>query len=87
MWDVSLLNSRDKALSTNGIFTHNSDIVIEMIAPEGRESSYRMIKLLKGRNASYGEFLINMKMSPKVDLSECGKSTGSGPAQAKVKTF
>ena len=69
MWDASVLHS-DKRIVTNNLVTHNSDLLLELIAPEGREGSFRVLKILKGRNTSYAEFPINFKLSPRVDFSE-----------------
>ena len=66
----------------------DSDLVFEIYSneKEGRESQYRMFKIIKGRDTGYGEFRINFKMVPKIDLSEMKKVKnrwGKNPAQIK----
>lgn len=70
MYDMSILNSTDKRIVTDGVITHNSDLVLELIAPEGRDSDHRILTILKGRNCGYADVALNMKMSPRIDLSE-----------------
>jgi len=62
-------------LSWSDTVGQESDIVLELIAPEGRDRPFRVLKIIKGRNTQYGEVHINMNMKP-VDLGEIGAARG-----------
>lgn len=63
-------------ISWGDALAQDSDLVFEIIAPEGRESSIRILSIIKGRNVGYTEVAFNLKMEPYVDLNEMGKITG-----------
>jgi len=64
-------------ISWSDAIGQDSDYVFELVAPDGRDKPERLFKNLKGRNSSFGEFWINMKVKPQVNFDQIKKGPKS----------